>query len=171
MGINLTMGINSGDFTKICRCCDFTDDKHWGFKSDKNIFCDRPNWSAIVLKAFFWNIQLLALTWWARTLWYTCSVDKRGVSISINGLVVGPFLFFVVFFESMDNFTLVYIRQPIAVSDISICICLIDIRSKSKEQLNEGRTGLSSIYLQQGDIDCVSPPAGLGGNEKFERKF
>ena len=66
---------------------------------------------------------------------------------------------------------MVSFRQPIAVSDISICICLIDIRSKSKEQLNEGRAGLSSIYLQQGDIDCVSPPAGLGGNEKFERKF
>ena len=28
-------------------------------------------------------------------------------------------------------------RQPIAVSDISIYICLIDVRSKSKEQLNE----------------------------------
>ena len=36
------------------------------------------------------------------------------------------------------------IRQPIAVSDISIYICLIDIRSKSKEQLNERRAGLSS---------------------------
>ena len=35
-------------------------------------------------------------------------------------------------------------RQPIAVSDISIYICLIDIRSKSKEQLNERRAGLSS---------------------------
>ena len=35
------------------------------------------------------------------------------------------------------------IRQPIAVSNISICICLIDIRSKSKEQLNERRAGLS----------------------------
>ena len=36
-------------------------------------------------------------------------------------------------------------RQPIAVSDISIYICLIDIRSKSKEQLNERRAGLSNI--------------------------
>ena len=36
-------------------------------------------------------------------------------------------------------------RQPIAVSDISIYICLIDIRSKSKEQLNERRAGLSSV--------------------------
>ena len=36
-------------------------------------------------------------------------------------------------------------RQPIAVSDISIYICLIDIRSKSKEQLNERRVGLSNI--------------------------
>ena len=35
-------------------------------------------------------------------------------------------------------------RQPIAVSDISIYICLIDIRSKSKEQLNERRAGLSN---------------------------
>ena len=34
-------------------------------------------------------------------------------------------------------------RQPIAVSDISIYICLIDIRSKSIEQLNERRAGLS----------------------------
>ena len=36
-------------------------------------------------------------------------------------------------------------RQPIAVSDISVYICLIDIRSKSKEQLNERRAGLSSM--------------------------
>ena len=36
-------------------------------------------------------------------------------------------------------------RQPIAVSDISIYICLIDIRSKSKEQLNERRAGLSKF--------------------------
>ena len=36
-------------------------------------------------------------------------------------------------------------RQPIAVSDISIYICLIDIRSKSKEQLNERRAGLSRV--------------------------
>ena len=36
-------------------------------------------------------------------------------------------------------------RQPIAVSDISVYICLIDIRSKSKEQLNERRAGLSRI--------------------------
>ena len=35
-------------------------------------------------------------------------------------------------------------RQPIAVSDISVYICLIDIRSKSKEQLNERRAGLSN---------------------------
>ena len=35
-------------------------------------------------------------------------------------------------------------RQPIAVSDISIYICLINIRSKSKEQLNERRAGLSN---------------------------
>ena len=41
-------------------------------------------------------------------------------------------------------------RQPIAVSDISIYICLIDIsfRSKSKEQLNERRAGLSSVTRQ-----------------------
>jgi len=37
------------------------------------------------------------------------------------------------------------IRQAIAVSDISIYICLIDIRSKSKEQLNERRAGLSNL--------------------------
>ena len=38
-------------------------------------------------------------------------------------------------------------RQPIAVSYISIYICLIDIsfRTKSKEQLNERRAGLSSL--------------------------
>ena len=34
-------------------------------------------------------------------------------------------------------------RQPVAVSDISIYICLINIRSKSKEQLTERRAGLS----------------------------
>ena len=33
-------------------------------------------------------------------------------------------------------------RQPIAVS---VYICLIDIRSKYKEQLNERRAGLSSL--------------------------
>ena len=38
-------------------------------------------------------------------------------------------------------------RQPIAVSDISIYICLIDIRSKSKEQLNERRAGLSRLEV------------------------
>ena len=37
-------------------------------------------------------------------------------------------------------------RQPIAVSDISVYICLIDIRSKSKEQLNERRAGLSNQW-------------------------
>ena len=37
-----------------------------------------------------------------------------------------------------------YRRQPIAVSDISTYICLIDIRSKSKERLNERRAGLST---------------------------
>ena len=36
------------------------------------------------------------------------------------------------------------LRQPIVVSDISVYICLIDIRSKSKEQLNERRAGLST---------------------------
>ena len=42
-------------------------------------------------------------------------------------------------------------RQPIAVSDISFYICLIDIRyqisfrSKSQEQLNERRAGLSKL--------------------------
>ena len=35
-------------------------------------------------------------------------------------------------------------RQPIAVSDISVYICLIDIRGKSKEQMNERRAGLPS---------------------------
>ena len=35
------------------------------------------------------------------------------------------------------------IRQ-LAVPDISIYICLIDIKSKSKEQLNERRAGLSN---------------------------
>ena len=40
-------------------------------------------------------------------------------------------------------------RQPIAVSDISVYICLIDIsfRSKSKEQLNERRAGLSNLIM------------------------
>ena len=44
-------------------------------------------------------------------------------------------------------------RQPIAVSDISVYICLIDIRfrSKSKEQLNERRAGLSIPFLFQLD--------------------
>ena len=38
-----------------------------------------------------------------------------------------------------------WIRQWIAVSDSSVHICLIEIRSKSKEQLNERRAGLSSL--------------------------
>ena len=36
-------------------------------------------------------------------------------------------------------------RFGVDVSDISVYICLIDIRSKSKEQLNERRAGLSNI--------------------------
>ena len=36
-------------------------------------------------------------------------------------------------------------RSGVDVSDISVYICLIDIRSKSKEQLNERRAGLSSL--------------------------
>ena len=39
-------------------------------------------------------------------------------------------------------------RQPIAVSDISVYICLINIRSKSKEQLNERRAGLSGLVFR-----------------------
>ena len=35
-------------------------------------------------------------------------------------------------------------RQPIAVSDIFVYICLISFRSKSKGQLNERRAGLST---------------------------
>ena len=42
------------------------------------------------------------------------------------------------------------LRQPIAVSDISVYICLIDIRSKSKEQLNERRAGLSICGVKNG---------------------
>ena len=38
-----------------------------------------------------------------------------------------------------------WIRQWIAVSDSSVHICLIEIRSKSKEQLNERRAGLSTM--------------------------
>ena len=34
--------------------------------------------------------------------------------------------------------------KQLAVPDISIYICLIDIKSKSKEQLNERRAGLSN---------------------------
>ena len=49
-------------------------------------------------------------------------------------------------------------RQPIAVSDISIHICLIDIRSKSKEQLNERRAGLSD---QDDERKNVSQSEGL----------
>ena len=46
--------------------------------------------------------------------------------------------FWVIFLKIMVSST----RQPIAVSDISVC--LIDIRSKSKEQLNGRRAGLSN---------------------------
>ena len=45
-------------------------------------------------------------------------------------------------------------RQPIAVSYISIYICFIDIRSKSKEQLNERRAGLSNHSLD--DLVCTN---------------
>ena len=47
------------------------------------------------------------------------------------------------------------IRQPIAVSDISVYICLIDIRSKSKEQLNERRAGLSN-HSSLDDLACTN---------------
>ena len=43
-------------------------------------------------------------------------------------------------------------RQPIAVSDISIYICLIDIRTKSKEQLNERRAGLSNSNVHIAEL-------------------
>ena len=43
-----------------------------------------------------------------------------------------------------DDEDMMMIRQ-LAVPDISIYICLIDIQSKSKEQLNERRAGLSNI--------------------------
>ena len=46
---------------------------------------------------------------------------------------------------STNNIDRALVRQPIAVSDISVYICLIDIKSKSKEQLNERRAGLSSF--------------------------
>ena len=42
-------------------------------------------------------------------------------------------------------------RQPIAVSDISIYIYLINIRSKSKEQLNVRRAGLSTLHRVTAD--------------------
>ena len=48
-------------------------------------------------------------------------------------------------FRSDDDICLHLCRQPIAVSDISIYICLIDFRSKSEEQLNERRAGLSTF--------------------------
>ena len=42
-----------------------------------------------------------------------------------------------------------YVRQPIAVSDISVYICLIwYLRSKSKERLNERQTCLSIFCLK-----------------------
>ena len=43
-------------------------------------------------------------------------------------------------------------RFGVDVSDISVYICLIDIRSKSKEQLNERRAGLSNEEPLQ---ECV----------------
>ena len=46
-------------------------------------------------------------------------------------------------FRTSTKVAVIFHRQPIAVSDISVYICLIDIRSKSKEQLNERRAGLS----------------------------
>ena len=56
-------------------------------------------------------------------------------------------------------------RQPIAVSDISIYICLINIRNKSKEQLNERRAGLSNesftcISRKDGNKTKIFPSQG-----------
>ena len=47
-------------------------------------------------------------------------------------------------------------RQPIAVSDISIYICLIDIRIKSKEQLNERRAGLSTSSHRNAQLNQLN---------------
>ena len=52
-------------------------------------------------------------------------------------------------------------RSGVDVSDISVYICLIDIRSKSKEQLNERRAGLSNIPPPSSPklTDYVAPEA------------
>ena len=59
--------------------------------------------------------------------------------MNAKGLLPGTFALQCIGHQSLWS------RQPIAVSDISIYICLIDIRSKSKEQLNERRAGLSTL--------------------------
>ena len=42
------------------------------------------------------------------------------------------------------------------------------IKSIEKKKSREGKR---VIYLKQGDFNCSSLPAGLGGNGEFERKF
>ena len=60
-------------------------------------------------------------------------------------------------------------RQPIAVSDISVYICLIVIRSKSKEQLSGRRAGLSTRTSPHacGPAACVSRSRRLPYRSSF----
>ena len=82
-------------------------------------------------------------------------------------------------------------RFGVDVSDISVYICLIDIRSKSKEQLNERRAGLSKpgfhsmimssttscfnfFLLILNGVDMYNPALGircLGGGITFDPQF
>ena len=79
----------------------------------------------------FWNIA--ASPPWP---WTPLSVREQALAPSLLSLSVAYLRF-------RGHLVVLKTRQPIAVSDISSYICLIDIRGKSKEQLNERRAGLS----------------------------
>ena len=76
---------------------------------------------------------------------HNCHVSRNTINMCFNVPGRVKFLNRIWVFSLRLSYWVGLYRQPIAVSDISIYICLIDIsfRSKSKEQLNERRAGLS----------------------------
>ena len=97
----------------------------------------------------FWNIA--ASPPWP---WRPLSVREQALAPSLLSLSVAYLRF-------RGHLVVLKTRQPIAVSDISSYICLIDIRGKSKEQLNERRAGLST----------KTPPQNIRCKKSFVRIF
>ena len=117
----------------------------------------RPAEQIVDSSFLFWNICLrknLGLSWPLKLNFLPdIFLLFRFLSFELQGRLQhlhGPFQTKIDFFPEAPPS-----RQPIAVSDISVYICLIDIRSKSKEQLNERRAGLSN---KTGSYDSTPTP-------------